>query len=1092
MLRLVLLLLFSFALSMAQSSSGSVTGQVKDASDAALPGVTLRLVHADTGVPYTATSNSVGEYTIPLLPAGKYAFTAESGGFQTYSRRELVVELGRTIRLDIAMQIGQVNERVEVTGTPPMLESETSSVGQLIENKMIADMPLNGRRVGDLLGLVGGAIRVSGDVLRPRMVISGGRADRQQWLLDGVNASNLALEIPQALFNPPVEAVQEIKVHQNAYSAELGNSSSGVVSVTTRSGTNRFTGMLYEYLRNDALDARNFFAASKPPLRWNVFGGVFGGPVIRNRTFFFTNLEFQRQRVGVTRIFTVPSELQRRGDFSQTFTAGGALIPIFDPATNRVDPANATRTIRTAFPGNVIPANRIDPVGMNIMQQFARSNRPATNVAGANNFQANTSNALNITTWTSRVDHIFREKDRVSVRYVLHDFPTANGVVFENPAADPNNNTADRRAHSLMLNHMHMFTPTLMNDLRFNYQPRYFISLSAGLDEGWPTKLGLRGVSDRAFPRVNVAGYASLGAGTQERLQDPIQDNHLVNSLSLFRGGHSLKFGGEYRLSRNAEYFNNQISGAFGFAVQGTSNPGVNNTGNAAASLLVGFPQSANIRFADYLDRRSSYYALFVQDDWKTTSNLTLNLGVRWEAHTPRVDANDRQNSMDLNARNPVSGTPGILTFASRDGVGRTVYNGDWNNFMPRVGFAWRPGGSQRIVIRGGAGIFFTIPNPGANSASAGFETAGDFTSADNGVTAPFLLRTGVPDLSTRPAIGPGYGAVPVGQAIRFAPEYYDANRRLGYSQQWNLSVQRDLRWNTMAEIAYVGNVGRKLDASNSSINQVRPELLAAGNAQIRRPYPQFGNVTLISPFWGNSAYHAMNLKVEKRFSDGLTFLVTYGFAKFMDDVTAANELGAVGGGIQNHYDRRSEWSRSGNDIRNRVAASSTYELPFGRGRKWMSRGVLATLAGGWNLGAIVTLQSGPPLGLVTQVNNTNSFNPGSQRVDVLRDPTLPKNERSVDRWFDTAAVAQPAQFTFGNSGRAILESPGLAVVNLSMLKNFVITERWNVQFRAEAFNALNRANFDDPGRALGAPTFGVINAASDPRNLQLGLKLQF
>jgi hypothetical protein len=1085
-----MLLCTSFAA--AQTSSGAITGLVQDASEAALPNVNLRLTSLETGVVHTATTNDTGEYTLPLIPVGKYSLTAEATGFQTYSRREITVELGRTIRLDIAMQLGQVTERVEVTGTAPMLESESSSVGQLIENKTIADMPLNGRRVGDLLGLVGGAIRVQGDVLRPRMAISGGRADRQQWLMDGVNASNMALEIPQALFNPPVEAVQEIKVHQNAYSAELGNSSSGVVSVTTRSGTNRYSGLLYEYLRNDALDARDFLAAGKPPLRWNVFGGAVGGPVIKNRTFFFTNLEFQRQRVGVVRTMTVPTELQRRGDFSQTFTAGGALIPIFDPATNRVDPANPSRTIRTAFAGNVIPASRIDPVGLNMMEQFPLPNRTPTNAAGANNFQLNTSNALNITTWTSRVDHTFREQDRVSVRYVLHDFPTSNGVVFPNPAADPNSNTADRRAHSVMVNHLHMFTPTLLNDFRFNYQPRYFISRSAGLDEGWPTKLGLTGVSDRAFPRINVAGFTSMGSTNAERLQQPITDNHLVNSVSLFKGGHSLKVGGELRMSRNAEYFNNQISGVFGFAVQGTANPGVNNTGNAAASLLVGFPQSASVRFADYLDRRSSYYALFLQDDWKATRNLTLNLGVRWEAHTPRVDANDRQNSMDLNAINPVSGTPGTIIFAARDGVGRTLYDGDWNNFMPRIGVAWRPGGSDRLVFRAGFGIFFTVPNPGSNNASAGFETSGDFASPDNGITAPFLLSEGVPDLSTRPELGPGYGAVPVGQPVRFAPEFYEVNRRLGYSQQWNFSIQRDLRWNTMAEIAYVGNIGRKLDSPSTSINQVRPELMGPGNAQVRRPFPQYGNVTLITPFWGNSEYHAMNLKVEKRFSDGLNFLATYGFAKFMDDVTAAFELGAVGGGIQNYYDRRSEWARSGNDIRHRVAMSSTYELPFGRGRRWMNGGPLAVIAGGWNLGGIVTLQSGPPLGLVTQVNNTNSFNPGSQRVNVLRDPSLPNEERSVERWFDTTAVAQPPQFTFGNAGRAILESPGLAVVNLSLLENFMLTERWNLQFRAEAFNAFNRVNLEDPGRALGSPNFGVISAASDPRNLQLGLKLQF
>lgn len=1086
---LLLVTLFS-SIASAQSASGTVTGLVTDSSQAAIPGVTLRIENTETGVAATAVSTSGGEYTFPLLPAGRYTLTAEGTGFQTHSRRDIVVETGRTLRLDIAMQVGQVSERVEVTGEAPLLESETSSVGQLIENKTVADMPLNGRRVGDLLGLVGGAIFVQGDVLRPRMVVSGGRADRQQWLLDGVNASNIALEVPQALFNPPVEAVQELKLHQNAYSAELGNSASGVVSVTTRSGTNQFHGLLYEYLRNEKLDARNFFAADRAPLRWNVFGGAIGGPVIRNRTFFFSNLEFQRQRVGVTRTMTVPSELQRRGDFSQTLTAAGAVIPIFDPFTNTTDPANPSRVTRTAFPGNVIPSSRLDPVGVNLMDQYPLPNRTATNLAGANNFQANASNALNITTWTSKVDHILREADRISVRYVLHDFPTHNGTVFPNAAADPNNNTASRRAHSVMFNEIHTFSPALINDFRFNYQPRFFISKSEGVDDPWPTTLGLKGVGDRAFPRVNPAGFASLGAGTAERIQTPIVDNHLVNGLSWFKGSHSIHFGGEIRWSRNAEDLNNEIAGVYNFAVQGTANPGVNNTGSPAASMLLGFPQSASIRDVDPIDRRSRYYALYLQEDWKASRTLTLNIGLRWEAHTPRIDANDRQSGFDPNKINPVSGTPGVITFAGRDGLGSAVYGGDWNNFMPRFGFAWRP--AENTVLRGGYGVFFGPPLPGSNNSTAGFETSGDFSSPDNGLTAPFLMRDGLPDVRTRPELTPAFGAVPVGQNVRFSPDYFEWDRRLGYTQQWNLAIQRDLRWNTLFEVAYIGNVGHKLDSPNTSVNQVPPELMGAGNAQVRRPFPQFGNVTLIAPFWGNSSYHSLNAKVDKRFSQGLNFLVTYVWAKFIDDVTGAFELGAVGGGIQNLYDRRAERARSGNDIRHRLAASTVYELPFGRGRQWLNKGMGAALIGGWNLGAIITLQSGPPVGLVTQANNTNAFNPGSQRVNVLRDPALPAGERSVDRWFDTTAVAQPPQFTFGNSSRALLESPGLATVNLSILKNFSITERWNVQFRAEAFNAFNRVNLEDPGRALGAANFGVISAAGSPRNLQLGLKLSF
>lgn len=1073
-----------------QSSSGTLTGIVIDPSQARLARAALKLINEATGVPLSATTDASGEYTFPLLSSGRYRLDVEASGFQRSTRPGIVIELGRTLRLDVALQVGQVSETVEVSGAAPLLESETATVGQFIENKTIADMPLNGRRVGDLLGLMGNAVYVTGDVIRPRVSVAGGRADQQQWLLDGVNSSNVALEAPQALFNPPVEAVQEIRVQQSAYSAEFGNSSSGVVQMTTRSGTNKFTGVVYENLRNDKLDARNFFAATRPPLRWNVFGGAVGGPVIRNKTFFFSHVEFQRQRVGSVRLFTVPTEGERRGDFSRVTTAAGAVIPIYDPATTV---SEGGRTTRTQFPGNVIPAGRIDPVAAKIVPLYPVANRAPSNLAGANNFVRNAVTGLNITTWTSKVDHILGDRDRISVRYVLHDFPTYTGAAFDEAAADPNGNTSDRRAHSLLINQTHSFSPRILNDFRFNWQPRFFISRTLSLDQGWPTKLGLKGVSDRAFPRVNVANLVAMGSTGQERVQTPIRDTHVVDAISFYRGAHALKAGGEIRLGRNAEDLNALTSGQFTFGLQPTALPGVTNSGSGMASLLLGFPNSANVSDSDPLDRRAAYYALFVQDDWKVTQNLTLNAGLRWETHTPRVDAADRQNGFDLTAINPVSGTPGVVTFAGRDGRGSKLYEGDWNNFMPRFGLAWKPLGRAGTVIRSGFGVFFGPPLPGSNNTSGGFEVSGDFSTPDNGITAPFLLKEGAPDVRTRPALTPAFGAVAVGQAVRFAPEFIEVHRQLGYTMQWNFSVQQNAGRNSVVEVSYVGNAGRKLNGPSTSINQVRPESMGPGNAQVRRPFPQFNNVTLLAPFWGNSNYHGVNLKYERRFSGGLNLLANYTFAKFIDDVAAGFELGTVGGGVQNFYDRRAEKALSGNDVRNRVAVSSVYELPWGKGRKFLAAGGPAAIVlGGWNLGAIVTLQDGSPVGLVTQASNTNAFSSGSQRVNVLRNPALAKNERTLARWFDTGAVAAPAQFTFGNASRALFTGPGLANTNFSLLKNFPFREHWNMQIRLEAFNAFNRVNFEEPGRALGAATFGVITVAQASRSVQLGLKLTF
>ena len=1079
-LRIISFLLLAAPFMSAQISTATVTGIVNDPSGAALVGVSIQLANQDTGVTLTESANPRGEYTFPLLQPGRYRLSVEANGFRRYSRSDIVLEGGRITRLDVPMQLGQVSETVEVTGSAPLLESESSTLGQFIENKTIIDMPLNGRRVGELLALMGNAVYVSGDVIRPRVAIAGGRADQQQWMIDGVNASNIALEVPQALFNPPVEAVQEIRILQNSYSAEFGNSSSGVVTMTTRSGTNDLHGSLYEFFRNDKLDARNTMSATKAPLRWNIFGYAVGGPIIRNRTFFFTNTEYQKQRVGATRTVTTPTARQLAGDFSQTLTATGALIRIYDPATTRADPANAGRMIRDPFLNNMIPANRIDSVGSKIATLFPGPTGAGANRAGANNFVRNSVMALNITTWTSKVDHIFTQKDRVSVRFILHDFPTNTTSAFDVGPADPNSGISERRAYSTLIDEVHTFSGTLLNEFRFNWQPRNFHAISLGLGEGWPTRLGLKGVADRAFPRINATGFTSLGNGTQERVQIPIHDTDFVESLSWFRGSHSFRFGAELRLGRNVDMLDTSISGTLGFGTEPSALPTVANTGSAIASLLLGIPNSGSIATTDRLDRRSKYIALFAQDDWKATRNLTVNLGLRWEAHTPRTDANNRQNGFSATAINPVSNTPGVVTFAGRDGLSSQIYEGDYNNFGPRIGIAWKAFGDPKMVVRSGYGIFYQTPLPGSNNTSAGFETSGTFSTPDNGITPPFLLREGFPS-TARQELGPGFGAVRVGQPVRFAPEFIEGHRQLGYSQQWNFGIQRDIGFDTVFEATYLGNAGRKINGPNTSINQVRPELMGSGNAQVRRPFPQFGNVTLVTPMWGNSSYHALNLKVEKRFTHGLNFLANYTFSKFIDDVTSGFEVGDVGGGIQNFYDRRAEKSLSGNDVRNRFVLSSVYELP-------LKKGVL----GGWSVGFIAILQQGSPVGLVTQTNTTNAFNPGSQRVNVLRSPALPVGERTTGRWFDTSAVEAPAPFTFGNAGRALLTGPGFLDMNLSLLKNFRFKERFNLQFRGEAFNFINHPNYGEPGKALGAATFGVIGSAKDARILQFGLKLEF
>ncbi|MGH9664737.1 MAG: hypothetical protein ACRD9L_09970, partial [Bryobacteraceae bacterium] len=538
-------------------------------------------------------------------------------------------------------------------------------------------------------------------------------------------------------------------------------------------------------------------------------------------------------------------------------------------------------------------------------------------------------------------------------------------------------------------------------------------------NQDWPSKLGLKGVSDLAFPRVTAAGYTAMGPATQQRIQTPIRDTDVVDVLSWFHGSHAIKFGGEFRIVRNVDILNDAVSGSLAFNTQPTGLPNTGNTGNGMASLLVGFPNSGTIHATLPLDRRAKYFATFVQDDWKVTRNLTLNLGMRWDAHFPRTDVNNRQNSFNTTEINPVSNTPGVVTFAGLDGLGSQIYDGDWNNFAPRVGLAWKPFGLQKTVIRSGFGIFYGVPLEGSNNTSAGFETAGNFSTPDNGITAPFLLRDGFPGSASTEELGPGFGAVPVGSPVIFAPTYIEQERQLGYTEQWNFDVQQELGWDTVLDVGYLGNAGHRLPGPNTSLNQVPEALMGPGNAQMRRPFPQFGNVSLIAPMWGNSSYHALNVKVEKRFSHGLNFLANYTFSKFIDDVPAAQELGAESGGIQNFYNRKAEHALSGNDVPHRLVVSSVYELPLVKGKPWLSRGVGARVLGGWSLATIATFQQGAPMQVNTQTNTTNAFAPGSQRVDVLRDPALPADQRRVQRWFDTTALAAPAPFTFGYSSRS-------------------------------------------------------------------------
>ncbi len=652
----------------------------------------------------------------------------------------------------------------------------------------------------------------------------------------------------------------------------------------------------------------------------------------------------------------------------------------------------AGKTVRTAFAGNAIPQNRLDPVALKVLNYYPLPNRTPDSITGANNYRANGVTGLTGDFYIGKVDHVFSEKDRVTARYLYNSGNNDNTSAYTNAAADP---TGFNEAHQQYIYSFwtHVFGPTLVNDLRFNYGNRIAHALTLGVGSGAVTALGLNGVSDNAFPNFAPAGYSALGSTNQERRQYPIQNFQYVDNLSWNYGRHAFKFGFEARKSKNYEVNLSTASGAFTFSTQPTGLPGDSTTGNGAASLLLGFPTAFSQSQTQVIDRYSYYLAGFIQDDFTISQKLTLNLGMRWETDTPITDVNNRMNGFSTSQINPVSGTPGVVKFAGVGGFPSQPYKTDWNNFGPRLGFAWKPFTSDLTVIRGGYGIFFAHPFDTGQPASAnlGFSVNAALNSPDNGITAPFYLRNGVPAATSTAVLNDSFGAVPVGTNANTAVTYFDPTRRTGYSQQFNLNVQRQLPRSITAEISLVANLSHKLPNSNLSIDQIAPNVLGPGHSsQADRPYPQFSNVTILSPSIADATYYGGFVRAQKRFSDGFNLVTSYSWSKFLDNsFEGGSTLGQDNGAYSNYYNRAADWGPSSNDIRHRFIFSSVYELPFGKGRKWLSSSIAGQVLGGWSFATVTTLQSGAPFTVITQTNSTNAFSAGSQRADILRDPGI-------------------------------------------------------------------------------------------------------
>src|SRR5215510_6754047 len=1080
----------------AQVTTADLVGTIRDNTGAVVRGVKVTLTNVATGVSRSVTTTDDGNYIFTSLHPGRYALTAEAPGFRKVERTGVELQVNQRAQIDLELQVGEVGETVRIEGTAPLLESQSSVLGSVIQERQAQDLPLNGRNFVQLAilspGVSGTGFGMKGtimsgtrpDDLRPgtELFVNGNRESSNNYLYDGIdNNDRLTLAI---VVRPAVEAIKEFKIQTNLFSAEQGRNPGGQVDVVTKSGGNDMHGAAYEFLRNDALDANNFFSnragQKKPPFRQNQFGGSVGGPVIKGKTFYFGDYDGFRQRQGRVFVNTVPTLRMRQGDFGEV--AGG----VFDPATTVQNGAAFTRQ---QFPNNVIPQNRWDPVTARLINAYPLP----TSTALVNNLVTAPTRAQDWDQYDVRVDHNHSERNTFFTRYSWSKTVTTNPFTFAAvqlpglPKAVGLGNedtfacASTLRAHHAVINWVHVLSPQMILDLRAGYA-RFqldFTQADVEANDQLGVKLGVPNANQQeqqnAIPIFSPAGYTGIGHSRSLPILRRENTFQYVGNLTFTGSAHTVKTGLDVRRRQLTEYQTNRGNGRFNFAPNITNNP-VNNTGGSAmAAFLLGAPSLIE---QDYLlawvGIRGTEYSAYVADDWRATRKLTLNIGLRYELDTPYSEVANRWANFDpktatvlIAGRNGVSESAGVNTFKK--------------GFAPRFGFAYQLG--ARTVVRGGAGVFWNTAGHGGNTLRlqrhVPFGPIYSFSPGNFFVTR--RVSDGFPVI---PPLNPALADNPSGGVIGVIPTY-----RPGYAEQFNLTIQHELPSSLLLKASYVGNLGRHLD-TNFNLNQAVP---GAGAVNNRRPF--FGvRPTLADVTWavsdGLAAYHAFQFSAEKRLTYGLSGLLSYTWGHSIDTVGQNFGGGADGPLPQDPRNRNADRGNSPFDIRHRLTVAWNYSLPFGKGRRWLSGGGPAEYAlGGWQINGISTFQTGLPF---TPTANSATVNTGTgSRPDRTGDGKL--SNPTVDRWFDISAFKTPAQFTYGNSGRNILYGPGRVNFDFSLFKQFRVTEILNLQFRTEFFNLFNTPQFDLPNAAIGASNAGTITGVvGSPRQIQFGLKLAF
>jgi hypothetical protein len=1076
----------------AQAQTAQITGTVTDATSAIVPGATLTIVNVETNDTRVAVSNDRGQYTVPFLPSGRYSVKCELVGFQTILGEGIVLETDQEVRVDFALKAGALTESILVVGTPA-LASETSSVGQVVSGQTISDLPLNGRNFLQLARLATGVLEsAAGDRAAEggAFVANGARSVLNSFMLDGVD-NNARIVDQQNSSNvvsqPSVDALSEFSIQTNNFSAEYGQAAGAVINATIRSGTNNYRGVGFEFLRNDAFDARNPFAPPSEEKRLNrhQYGGTLGGPIRRDRTFFFASWESTDELRGTDYRNTVPTAAERAGDFSTFRNNQGRAVVIYDPATTRPNP-NGTGVIRDPFPGNQIPANRIHPLAARLLSMLPPANLPdltgnyvVTRDAQRMRHQIDT-----------RVDQSFSTNSKLYVRYSLtnrddrvpgpYDAPLIGTTQFQQAIKD-------QFSHNVAIGQTQVLGPSRVNEVRIGFN-RIRDDLYPWVTDTTPAAFGFIGIPDNpgvtGLPRIQIGGFSNIGEAAflpNFKISEVAQAG---DTFSFLRGHHAFKAGANYRFIRSFFNISSQARGFYNFTGGFTQNPQARpNSGSGLADFLLGIPATTQLSTSLVGDIRYHYIAGYLQDDWRVNRRLTLNLGVRYELFTHPYERNGRQGNllmdqlklMYVGGQVPAS-VPAEFTTTIPSGVSpETLMRLDTDNVAPRVGFAYKL--RDTTVVRGGAGIFYgDHPTIGASSrlpANPPYQV--NVSYATDSVTPIVTLDSGFPANALVPVFSP---------FLNFNAWDPDAPQAQAY--HWNTTVQHEFPW-LVVEIGYTGSRGTNL----SVVWDPNAPLPGPGSVASRRPFPQFGNINGVK-YDGYSYYHAGHLRVERRLKDGLSVIGHYTYAKSID-VGGANFItnDLV---YRNSRDIELERGLSSFDVRHNMVVSYIWDIPVGRGRRFELRNRwLNGIAGGWQFNGITTARSGVPF---TPSLSSNPAQSGHARPDRNGDGNLPRGERLAARWFDPTVFSAPVPFNYGNAGRNILIGPGLFNTDFGLFKRFKFegpTRRNEIQLRLEAFNVFNKPHYRQPNATVDLLDAGRITGiVGTMREMQIGIKYLF